>query len=283
MAIKLYTKQFSQLLPLVFKTKSYFTQAFGSLDVLDGVTNNAKAFTVKTSDMEVVVNDYDGEKAIDGGRLGAMKEVVATDVDVDYTATKAINEGVDTAKVNDDLNQVVAERQEKQAAAIAKLIDSSLGTALSKNAGKTLELKEVKTEAITALFNAASKEFTNNEVNSDVTRLAYVTSDIYNELVDSDLAKTDKNAQVNVGDNALYKFKGFVLIETPDNRFATGEVAYFTAVGIGKSFAGFNEYRALDEVPDFFGVALQSLVKYGSYIPVPNKKAIVKATLTVTP
>lgn len=52
------------------------------------------------------------------------------------------------------------------------------------------------------------------------------------------------------------------------------------ADGIGKVFARFNEYRALTENTGFFGVALQSLVKYGSYVPESNYKAIFKGKLT---
>lgn len=280
MAVKLYTTQFKELLPKLFKAKSHFLQSFGVLEVLDGISNNDKAFSVKVSDMDVVVNDYDKTKKIAEGRLGEMQEIVATDTPVDYEATKSINEGVDVVTVNDDLDQVVAERMEKQTAAIAKLIDVAVGSRISTSAGTTFT-GELTTSGVVKMFNDASKYFTNNEVDTDVVKRAYVTSDVYNFLVDNELAKTDKNAQVNVGDNLLYKFKGFLLHEVPDARFKAGENAYFVADGIGKAFAGFNEYRALTEHPDFFGTALQSLVKYGTYVPDKNKKAIAKGKLTV--
>ena len=93
MTTKIYTKEFKQLLPVLFKAKSYFLNSFGgTLEVLDGISNKDKAFSVKVSDMDVVVNDYDSTKDINEGRLGAMNEVTSTDVDVDYEATKAINE-----------------------------------------------------------------------------------------------------------------------------------------------------------------------------------------------
>lgn len=280
MAVKIYTKQFKQLLPVLFRKKSIFLQSFGgTLDVLDGITNTTKAFSVKVSDMDVVVNDYDATKEIQGGRLGEMKEVVSTDLDVDYEATKSINEGVDTVTVNDDIDQIVAERQEKQSAAIALLIDKALGVKISKSAGKAFELSVIDEGSVTKLFNDAATYFTDNEVSDDVILRAYVTSDVYNFLVDSDLAKLEKNAQVNIGDNTLYSFKGFYLEKTPASRFVTDEVAYFSADNIGKAFSGFNSYRALTEVPDFFGFALQSLVKYGSYVPDANKKAIAKGIL----
>lgn len=279
MTATIYTKQFKEMLPLLFKAKSHFMNSFGPLDVIDGISNSAKAFTVKVSDMDVVVNDYDTSKAIDGGRLGEMKEIVAADIEVAYEATKAINEGVDVATVNSDLNQITAERMEKQAAAIAKLIDMAAGNRLSAMAGKTLT-GDLTEDGVTKLFNDAAKEFTQNEVDTDIVKRAYVTSDVYNFLVDSKLATTAKNSLVNIDENALYSFKGFLLHEVPDARFKTGENAYFVADSIGKVFAGFNEYRALTENTEFFGVALQSLVKYGTYVPDTNKKAIVKGKLT---
>lgn len=267
------------MLPVLFKAKSHFINSFGELDVIDGIRNSTKAFSVKVSDMDVVVNDYDTSKPIDGGRLGEMREIVATDKEVDYEATKSINEAVDIATVNDDVDQVTAERMEKQAAAIAKLIDISAGNQISSKASKTLT-GELTEAGVTKLFNDASKEFTQNEVDTDIVKRAYVTSDVYNFLVDNNLATTAKNSTVNIDTNKLYSFKGFLLHEVPDARFIKGENAYFVADGIGKVFAGFNEYRALTENTDFFGVALQSLIKYGSYVPDGNSKAIVKGKLT---
>ncbi|KRM79477.1 major capsid protein [Lapidilactobacillus dextrinicus DSM 20335] len=280
MAVKIYSQQFKELLPVLFAAKSHFLKSFGTLEVLDGISNSDTAFSVKVSDMDVIINDYDKTKKIDAGRLGEMTEIISTDLPVSYEATKSVNEGVDITTVNDDLDTVVAERMEKQSAAIALLIDATAGARISASAGSTFT-GELTEAGVTKMFNDASKYFTNNEVSSDIVKRAYVTSDVYNFLVDSDLAKADKSAQVNIGDNVLYKFKGFFLEETPDARFKASENAYFVADGIGKVFAGFNEYRALTEHPGFFGTALQSLIKYGSYVPDKNKKAIAKGKLTV--
>lgn len=282
MTTKIYTKQFRELLPVLFKAKSHFINSFGALDVIDGIKNNTKAFTVKVSDMDVVVNDYDTSKPIDGGRLGEIQEVVSVDKEVDYEATKSINEGVDIATVNDDIDQITAERMEKQAAAIAKLIDAACAKRISGMAAKSLT-GSLTEEGVVELFNAANKEFTQNEVDTDIVKRAYVTSDIYNFLVDSKLATTAKNSSVNVDTNQYYMFKGFVLHEVPDARFVGSENAYFVADSIGKAFAGFNEYRTLTENADFFGAVMQSLIKYGTYVPDSNKKAIVKATLSEVP
>lgn len=279
MATKLYTKDFLETLPVLFNAKSHFINSFGEIDVLDGVTHSDTAFSVKVSDMDVVVNDYDTDKAIDGGRLGEMNEILSTNVDVPYEATKSINEGIDMVTIDNDIDQIVSERMEKQVAAITKLIDDVAGAKISNNAGLALD-GELTEESVTKAFNDANDYFTENEVDDELTKRAYVTSEVYNFLVDSDLATTAKGSSVNVDTNTLYEFKGFLLDKTPKARFVGNENIYFVVDNIGKVFAGINEYRALDEHPEFFGTALQSLIKYGSYVPEHNQKAIVKATLT---
>ena len=49
-----YTKQFAQLMQTVFGVQSVFAPTFGALQALDGVQNNATAFSVKTNDVPVV-------------------------------------------------------------------------------------------------------------------------------------------------------------------------------------------------------------------------------------
>lgn len=63
--------------------------------------------------MDVVVNDYDTSKDIDGGRLDKKQEIISTDLEVDYEAIKSINEGVDIATVNDNIDQITAELMKK--------------------------------------------------------------------------------------------------------------------------------------------------------------------------
>lgn len=57
------------------------------------------------------------------------------------------------------------------------------------------------------------------------------------------------------------------------------EQAYFVAAGIGVVGVGIETARAMDS-EDFNGVALQGAGKYAKYIPVKNKKAILKGHLT---
>ena len=186
-------------------------------------------------------------------------------------------QGIDKFTVNDIPEQVVAERLALHAVAWAGHVNKFLGKAISGNASATLTGKLSEADVT---FAAAHKAFVNNKVSSTIAKVAFVTADVYNFLIDSNLAKTDKNSSVNIDEQSLYKFKGFELVELPDDQFETGENIYFTAIGIGVAGVGIEVARALDS-EDFNGVALQGAGKYAKYIPEKNKKAIIKAKLTV--
>ena len=79
-------------------------------------------------------------------------------------------------------------------------------------------------------------------------------------------------------EQTLYKFKGFVLVELPDEKFQTDEVAYFAADNVGVAGIGIQVARAMDS-ENFAGTALQAAAKYGKYLPEKNKKAILKGTV----
>src|SRR5690625_6504641 len=55
-----YQPQYKELLQAVFKHEAYFRDFFGGeIEALDGVQHNENAFYVKTSDIPVVVRNYD--------------------------------------------------------------------------------------------------------------------------------------------------------------------------------------------------------------------------------
>lgn len=66
------------------------------------------------------------------------------------------------------------------------------GKQISSNATKSL-VGELTEAGVTKLFNEASKEFTQNEVDTEIVKRAYVTLDVYNFLIESKLATTAKN------------------------------------------------------------------------------------------
>lgn len=285
MAIKIYTKEYAGLLADVFEKKQHFLRTFGGkLQVRDGITNKDTFIDLKVSDTDVVVQKYDvGENVAFGtgtgtsNRFGQRKEIKSVDVQVPYEEPLAIHEGVDNLTVNDNADQVIEERSGLHAEAWVEQVNGFLSKALSDAAHKTLTGKLTE-EDVVKTFNEASKLFTNNKVSKDLGRVAYVTSDVYNFIVDAKLVSTGKGSTVNIDDNEYYKFKNFILDEIPDEYFQKGENVVFAADNVGAAGVGIEIYRMLDS-EDFAGVAVQAAAKYAKYIPEKNKKAIVKAKL----
>lgn len=287
MAIKYFTKQYAGMLPELFAKKSAFLRAFGGvLQVKDGVTENDTFMELKVSDTDVVIQNYSTDANVGFGtgtgntsRFGPRKEVKSVNKQVSYDAPLAINEGIDDFTVNDIKDQVVAERLALHGVAWAQHVDGLLGKLLSDSASEALEVALLDENSVTKLFSDAHKKFVNNNVSTAVPWVAYVNADVYDLLVDSKLATTAKNSSANVDEQTLYKFKGFILSELPDEKFQTNEVAYFAADNVGVAGVGIQVTRAMDS-EDFAGTALQAAAKYGKYLPEKNKKAILKATLT---
>lgn len=286
MAIKYFTKQYAGMLPDLFAKKSAFLRAFGGvLQVKDGITENDTFMELKVSDTDVVIQNYSTDANVGFGtgtgntsRFGQRKEVKSVNQQVRYDAPLAINEGIDDFTVNDIKDQVVAERLALHGVAWAQHVDKLLGKLLSDSASETLTVK-LDEDSVSKLFSDAHKKFVNNNVSTAVPWVAYVNADIYDLLIDSKLATTAKNSSANVDEQTLYKFKGFILSELPDEKFQLNEGAYFAADNVGVAGVGIQVTRAMDS-EDFAGTALQAAAKYGKYLPEKNKKAILKATVT---
>lgn len=285
MAIKIFTKQYAGLLANVFEKRQHFLNTFGGkLQVQDGITNKDSFIDLKISDTDVVIQKYDmGENVAFGtgtgttNRFGQRKEIKSVDKQVPYEEPLAIHEGVDNFTVNDNAEEVVQERAALHAEAWVEQVNGFLSKALSDAAHKTLTGKLTE-EDVVKTFNEASKLFVNNKVSKDVARVAYVTSDVYNFIVDAKLVSTGKGSTINIDDNEYYKFKGFILDELADEYFQKGENIIFAADNVGVAGVGIEIYRMLDS-EDFAGVAIQSAGKFGKYIPEKNQKAVVKAKL----
>ena len=289
MAIKLYTKQYAGMLQNIFESKSAFLRAFGGeIQTIQGAEADSNFLNLKISDTDVVIQNYNTGENVGFGtgtgntnRFGPRKEVKSVDLQVPFDTPLAIHEGIDSFTVNDIPEQVVAERLALHAVAWAENYDAVMSAELSTNASETLE-GELTEEGVTKLFADARKIFVNNKVSNSIAWVAYVNADVYNFLIDSKLAATSKNSSANVDEQSMYKFKGFILEELSDDKFQTGEQVYFVADGVGVAGLGIPVARTMDS-EDFAGVALQGAGKLGKYIPVKNKKAILKATLTATP
>ena len=286
MAIKVFTREYAGLLQDIFEKKQNFMRTFGGkLQVKDGITNKDTFIDLKISDTDVVIQKYDtGENVAFGtgtgtsNRFGARKEIKSVDKQVQYEEALAIHEGVDNFTVNDNAEQVIKERAGLHAEAWIEQMNGFLSKALSAAASKTLT-GNLTEDDVVKTFNEASKIFVNNKVARAVQRVAYVTADVYNLIVDSKLVTTAKNASVNIDNQEYLKFKGFILVELADEYFQKGENIIFAADNVGVVGVGIEVYRMIDS-EDFAGVAIQAAAKYGKYIPEKNKKAILKAKLT---
>jgi hypothetical protein len=282
-----YQKQFKEILQAVFGVESYFTDFFaGGIEALDGVQNNAVAFSVKTSDIPVVVGaayDTDSDVAFGSGtgkssRFGERTEIIYTDTDVPYTWGWRFHEGIDTFTVNNTVTKAVADRLEIQARAKMNLFNKQHGKFIATSAGKTESLASYTEADVIALFDALASYFIN--IKAVGSKVAKITANLFNTLVNSGLTTNGKNSTINIDGNILPAFKGFGLQAIPDENLMSGTpqyAAYAYVTGIGKAFTGINTARAIPS-EDFEGVALQGAGKAGEFIIADNCKAIVKVT-----
>lgn len=285
MSTKIYTKNYMALLSKITESRSRFLRSFGGqIQIFDGVSDSDTMMYLKVNTTKAIIKQYDkGENVAFGtgtgstSRFGQRTEIKSIDKSVPYEAPIAIHEGIDNVTVNDVTDKVVAERLEENALAQTEYINELLAKALSDNASETIEGK-MDEAGVTKVFSTAHKKFVNNKISKSIAWVAYVTSDVYDFLIDSKLATTAKNSSANIDDQTMYKFKGFILEETPDEYFQTGEQIMFAVDGVGIAGVGLQIVRTID-ADDFYGVAIQGAGKYGKYIAEENKVGILKAKL----
>ncbi|MGH5088883.1 hypothetical protein ACRFFY_29100, partial [Klebsiella pneumoniae] len=175
--------------------QSVFAPTFGALQALDGVQNNATAFSVKTNALLVVVGEYDTGAAVAMGagtgkstRFGERQEIIYTDTDVPYEFNWAMHEGLDRFTVNNDLNAAVADRLNLQAQAKVRMLNTKLGAALIAAAAYVAGNDLGEVDDVNAIFEAAVEKYTNLEVVVPVR--AYVTAAVYNAIIDHNLVNS---------------------------------------------------------------------------------------------
>ena len=284
MAIKIYDMQFVKAVADIFETRQHFFKTFGgSLQTAAGAEYNPDFLRLKVSDTDVVIQEYStdpnvafGEGTGNSNRFGPRKEIKSVDANVQYDEPLAIHEGIDRFTVNDDAEQVLRERSGLHAIEWIEQLNAYMSKKLSENAGKTIT-SATDEESISNLFYEARKEFINIKVSKNIGWTAYVTPEVYNTLIDSKLATTAKNSNVNIDKQELAMYKGFIIEELPEQYFQDGDFAIFVPDNIGVIALGLETYRVIDSA-DFNGVAIQGAGKTASYIPDRNKKAIIKAT-----
>lgn len=278
-AARRYELEFKELIQAVFGVQAYFRDMFvGDLEALDGVRESDTAFTVKTSDIPVVVNKYNKDKDVAFGkgtgnssRFGERTEITYVDEDVPYTHEWAFHEGIDYHKVNNDVESAVYDRLELQAIAKIELFNAWHGDYITENAGKQVKITTLNEASVIKAFNDLNKYFT--DIGARGTRKAKVCPDVYAIIQDCTLTTSSKKSSVNIDNGDVLRFKGFDIEEVPTQLFAENEYIKAYIAGIGKCFTGINTARTI-ESEDFDGLALQGAGKAGEYVPEVNKKAI---------
>ena len=280
--VRLYQKQFIGLMQTVFGVQSTFTPTFGALQALDGVQNNAIAFSVKANDVPVAVGTYNtdpnvafGTGTSNSNRFGPMKEIVYGDIDVPYSFGWSFNEGIDQLTVNNDLNAAVADRLNLQAQAKTRMFNSKLGAYLVASAAADLGA----VTDVNKVFEEASERYTDLEVVVPVR--AYVTAEVYNAIIDHQLVTSSKGSAVNIDENGIVRFRDIVVTKTP-TRYMAGKSIIFAPDNIGRAFTGINVVRTIQS-ENFAGVALQGAGKAGQWISDDNRQAIFTAGASVAP
>ena len=274
--IRTYQKQFAQLIQTVYGVQGVFAPTFGALQTLDGIQNNAAAFSLKTNDVPVVVGEYStdaniafGEGTAKSSRFGEMTEIKYADADVPYDFNWAIHEGLDRFTVNNDLNAAVADRLNLQAQAKTRLFNNKQGAYLADNATDIgLDATDVN-----ALFEAAVEKYTDLEVVVPIR--AYVTAAVYNAIIDAPVATTGKGSAVDVDANGMVRFRGIALTKVP-SQYMGDQAVIFAPDNIGRAFTGIATARTIEST-DFDGVELQGAGKAGQWVADDNKAAIFKA------
>ena len=279
--VRSYEQRLLAVLPTVYQVDRKFGRAFAPLQVLNGVASNKTAFTVKTNDMAIVINEYDKTAIVDkkdaNNRFGKLQEVIYIDTDVDYDTELSTNVLLDVTTVNNDLDAAIADQLVKTSEAYTVDMNVKDGEFFSNNAVITKNINDFQDETIEKLLNELAAAYVDLEVKVDVT--AYVKPTLYNALVDSRLATTGKNSAVSIDANGIYWFKGFRIEAVPSKYFKEDDIAYLVPDGVGIPFIGISLARLETDI-QYAGQILQTLSKGGRYVLEDNKKAIAKVTFT---
>lgn len=308
-AIRYYGKQFAGIVEAVFAVQSHFGDFFaGGLETLDGISEKATAFSVKTSDVASALtagtvssagaytNGYNTGANVGMGtgtgstsRFGNRAEVIYNDIDVPYSFNWTFHEGLDRHTVNNDFDAAIADRLDLQAQAKVAMINAQHGAYISSIAEKVISKSAITASNVGDVFNELSAYFVN--IGAVGTKVANVSADVYNAIIDSGLATTAKGSTVNIDRETVEMFKGFVIEQIPAGDFAETTVVgeesnaeyddciYAYVQHIGKAFLGINTARTI-ESEDFDGVALQGAGKGGQWVPNDNKAAVAKVYTT---
>ena len=133
-------------------------------------------------------------------RFGDRTEIIYSNTDVKYSWGWAYHEGIDRHSVNNDYDTAVADRLELQAKAKTDQFNAHHGKFISDSAGETVTAATLTEDEIVKAFNELAKYFVN--IGATGTKVAKVTPDVWNIIVDSKLMTTSKGSSVELNDGA---------------------------------------------------------------------------------
>ena len=97
-SVRRYEKQYRDMLETVFGVTAAFQGTLAPIQILDGVQENATAFSVKTNGTPVVIGEYSTDAnsggfgdATGNSRFGKMTEIKYENTDVPYSYTLAMH------------------------------------------------------------------------------------------------------------------------------------------------------------------------------------------------
>lgn len=281
MTVRYYEKQFAGQIKTIFENKMAFLPAFGGEIQVKDVIDSDVFITVKLSDKNVVINDYSTDADVGMGtdtssRFGPAREIKSVNKEIKLDSPKSIHEKIDKMTVNDEFDEVVAERLAIGASTWADYYDKELGKYLADNKGKELE-GDATLEGITKMFDEAYAEMVNNNVSMSVTKTAYVTPKAYALIMNSPLTVSTKGSSVNIDDNNIIKFKEFNIELVPAPKMASDII--FAANSVGVAGLGLETARVITVDTSHAGYTIQGASKLGKYIPEEYKKAIITGKL----
>jgi len=279
--MRIYQKEFKEALEKIYGVQGYFRDFFGGeIEALDGVSNSSTAFTVKTSDIPVIIRDYNtdpdvafGTGTSNSNRFGPRTEVISTDIDVPYTWSWAIHEGIDRHTTNQDLEEAIIDRIVLQGEEKVHLFNIKHSQFISSVAGEEFEIEEINEDTVVKLFNDMYNHFL--DIGAFGNKVAKVSGELYNAIIDHPLSTIIKNSDANISENEVVKFKGFNIEPIPSPYLVEGDIAYVYVENVAKAFTGIDTARTF-EAHDIDGVVLQGSGKAGEFIPDKNKAAVVK-------
>lgn len=267
-----------KVLPTFFIKTSYFQRAANNLQV-DGITFADNAFSVKYSNIFINLDGtkYDTTVKLGGGksRFGTPEELTFLDKNVPFSWTAAKDLRVDKFTVNAEMAHALSEAQSKLALAEVRLVDKKIATELVAQAGASLPLATVDSDNVEKAFTKARQTMSNNAVITQ-TRHAYVTPDILDFLSAHNMLTNAKGQAIHLSEaEPIARYKGFDLIEVPEEFMPTGIKVILTVDNVTNPFIGIEEARILQVVEGHTGSAIQYASKGGIYTQPDSKKAII--------